>query len=102
MLAAGVTVGLGTDGTRNASYNPWLALYWLVAQRTVGGLRMGTAAPLKRDDALRLMTANGAWFSNEGDVKGTIAPGRLADLAILSDDYFTVPDARIPDITADS
>jgi predicted amidohydrolase YtcJ len=101
MLAAGVTVGLGTDGTRNASYNPWLALYWLVAQRTVGGLRMGTAAPLKRDDALRLMTANGAWFSYDGDVKGTIAPGRLADLAILSDDYFTVPDARIPDITAD-
>jgi predicted amidohydrolase YtcJ len=101
MLAAGVTVGLGTDGTRNASYNPWIALYWLVAQRTVGGLRTAVDAPLKREDALRAMTANGAWFSNETDVKGTIAPGRLADLAILSDDYFSVPDAQIPGITAD-
>ena len=37
MLEMGIPVGAGTDATRVASYNPWVALYWLVAGKTVGG-----------------------------------------------------------------
>ncbi len=40
MLELDVPVGLGTDATRVASYNPWTALYWLVSGRTVGGMAM--------------------------------------------------------------
>jgi predicted amidohydrolase YtcJ len=40
MLLAGVPVGAGTDATRVASYDPWVALYWLTTGRTVGGLQL--------------------------------------------------------------
>ncbi len=61
MLALDVPVGLGTDATRVASYNPWTALYWLVSGRTVGGMAMyDDANRLPRDVALELWTAGSA------------------------------------------
>jgi len=101
MLDSGVPVGAGTDATRVASYNPWVALYWLVTGRTVGGLAMyGEENLLDREQALRLWTHNSAWFSSEEARKGTLAPGRLADFSLLSADYMTVPDADIQAITS--
>ncbi len=101
MLDMGVNVSAGTDATRVASYNPWVCLSWLVAGKTVGGLRL--YAPqnrLDRETALRMWTENVTWFSNEEDVKGRIEVGQLADLAILDRDYFACPEAEIADITA--
>jgi predicted amidohydrolase YtcJ len=99
MLAAGVPVGGGTDATRVASYNPWTALYWLVSGRTVGGLRLYESADrLSRDTALELWTSGSAWFSSEQGKKGRIAEGMLADLAVLSADFFSVPEEAIKSI----
>ncbi|MDZ5635143.1 amidohydrolase [Janthinobacterium sp. GMG1] len=99
MLDAGVPVGGGTDATRVASYNPWTALYWLVSGRTVGGLALTDAAGrLSRDTALELWTAGSAWFSSEQGKKGRIREGMLADLSVLSADYFTVPEDAIKSI----
>jgi len=99
MLDAGVPVGGGTDATRVASYNPWTALYWLVSGRTVGGLALTEAAGrLSRDTALELWTAGSAWFSSEQGKKGRIREGMLADLAVLSADYFAVPEEAIKSI----
>jgi predicted amidohydrolase YtcJ len=96
MLAAGLPVGGGTDATRVASYNPWVALWWLVSGRTVGGLEMYPPANrLDRETALRLWTEGSAWFSSEAGRKGRIAQGQLADLVILSEDYMTVDEPRI-------
>ncbi len=96
MLAAGVPVGAGTDATRVASYNPWTSLYWLVSGRTVGGLRLYEAGKrLSRDTALELWTAGSAWFSSEQGKKGCIAPGQLADLAVLSANFFTIAEESI-------
>jgi len=96
ILAAGVPIGAGTDATRVASYNPWASLAWLVSGRTVGGLRLYPAANrLDRHSALRLWTAANAWFSSEAGKKGQIKAGQLADLALLSDDYFSVPEEGI-------
>ena len=96
MLDAGVPVGAGTDATRVASYNPWTALYWLVSGRTVGGLRMYDAGSrLSRDVAIELWTAGSAWFSSEQGKKGRIMEGMLADLAVLSADFFTVEEESI-------
>jgi cytosine/adenosine deaminase-related metal-dependent hydrolase len=89
-------VGAGTDATRVASYNPWLSLHWLVTGNTLGGLRLGPRGPgLDRAAALRLYTHGSAWFSRDESRKGRIAPGQLADLAVLSADYFRVPDDEI-------
>lgn len=96
MLQMGLPVGGGTDATRVASYNPWVALAWLVSGRTVGGLSLYESADrLSRDEALRLFTRGSAWFSGEDQVKGTLAVGQYADLAVLSDDYFGIPDEEI-------
>jgi predicted amidohydrolase YtcJ len=99
MLRAGLPVGAGTDATRVASYNPWVSLYWLVAGRTVGGTQLYTEANrLDRAEALRRYTAGSAWFSGEESKKGAIASGQLADLAVLSADFFAVPEEEIKGI----
>jgi predicted amidohydrolase YtcJ len=96
MLDAGLTVGAGTDATRVASYNPWISLYWMVTGKTVGGMQLASPENrLSREEALRLYTLGSAWFSGEEEMKGRIAPGQLADFAILSADYMTVPEEQI-------
>ncbi len=101
MLAEGVPVGAGTDATRVASYNPWVALSWLVTGRTVGGLALyGEENLLEREQALRLWTQGSAWFSGDEDTKGTLKVGQLADFSILSSDFFRVDDSQIADITS--
>jgi predicted amidohydrolase YtcJ len=101
MLRSGLAVGAGTDATRVASYNPWVSLSWLVTGKTVGGLKLYRASQtLDREQALRLWTEANTWFSGEGSKKGQIKVGQLADLAVLSDDYFNVADDRIADITS--
>ena len=96
MLEMGVPVGAGTDATRVASYNPWVSLYWLVTGRTVGRMQLYPEANrLGREEALRLYTTGSSWFSGEEGIKGTLSPGQLADLAVLSADYITVPEEEI-------
>jgi predicted amidohydrolase YtcJ len=99
LVDAGIPVGAGTDGTRPASYNPWVSLYWMVTGKTVGGSQITSpGSRISREEALRLYTAGSAWFSGEEDAKGTIAPGQYADFAVLSADYMSVPDEQIPSI----
>ena len=99
MLDAGVPVGLGTDATRVASYNPWTALYWLVSGRTVGGMQLyDDNARIDRETALMLWTKGSAWFSSEQNAKGEIKVGQLADLVLLSKDFFSVPEEEIKGI----
>ncbi len=101
MLAAGVPVGMGTDATRVASYNPWVGIYWLVTGKTVGGMRL--YAPqnrLTRDMALRLYTEGSAWFSTENGKKGAIKVGQYADLAALDRDMMSVAEDELKDIRA--
>jgi predicted amidohydrolase YtcJ len=96
MLEMGVPVGAGTDATRVASYNPWVSLSWLVTGRTFSGLSITPARNrIDRETALRLWTERNTWFSREEGEKGRIAVGRLADLAVLSADYFSVPEDEI-------
>jgi len=96
MLEFGVPVGAGTDATRVSSYNPWLSLYWLVTGRTVGGLALYPETNrCDRVEALRLYTVGSSWFSADDGKKGAIAPGQLADLSVLSADYFSIPEEEI-------
>jgi len=96
MLEMGIPVGAGTDATRVASYNPFVSLYWLVSGKTVGGLEMyDEAGRLSREEALRLYTQGSSWFSKEDGVKGGLYVGQLADFAVLTADYFSIPEEEI-------
>ncbi len=96
LVDAGIPLGAGTDGTRVSSYNPWLALHWMVTGETLGGTVLNDATDrLTREEALSLYTVGSAWFSAEDGRKGRLAPGWFADLAVLDADYFTVPPADI-------
>ncbi|MDA8428680.1 MAG: amidohydrolase [Geobacteraceae bacterium] len=99
MLNMGIPVGAGTDATRVSSYNPWVSLYWLVTGKTVGGLPLyDENNRLDRSTALRLYTEGSSWFSGDEGKKGSIAVGQLADLAVLSADYFSVAEDEIKGI----
>jgi predicted amidohydrolase YtcJ len=92
MLELAVPVGAGTDGTRVSSYNPFVALHWLITGKTVGGTALYREGNrLDRMEALRLYTVGSSWFSSEDGKKGAIMPGQLADLSVLSADYFSIP-----------
>lgn len=101
MLELGVPVGAGTDATRVASYNPWVALQWLITGKTLGGLTLTPQKlTLDRQTALRLYTHGSAWFSGEEKRKGLLSPGMYGDLAVLSMDYLSVPEEQIQRITS--
>jgi predicted amidohydrolase YtcJ len=101
ILALGLPVGMGTDATRVSSYNPWVALHWLVSGQTLGGTVLYPPENrLDRRTALRLFTVGSARLTGEENLKGCIKEGYYADLAVLSADYLTVPEAKIPAIEA--
>jgi predicted amidohydrolase YtcJ len=96
MLEMGVPVGAGTDATRVSSYNPFLSLYWLVTGKTIGGLRLYPEKNrFDRAKALELYTVGSSWLSTEDGKKGSLAQGQLADFAVLSSDYFSIPEEEI-------
>ena len=98
----GIPFGAGTDGTRSASYNPWLTVWWMVTGRVAdGGPARDPEHRLSIPDALRAYTSGSAWFSFEEDRRGRLAPGMLADLTVLSDDVFTVDADAVPSIGAE-
>ena len=87
-----VKMGAGTDAHRVASYNPFTTLRWLlVDSKNAGGVQRGPEQTPTREDALRAYTIGSAWFSFDESKRGSLEPGKLADLAVLSKDYMTVP-----------
>jgi predicted amidohydrolase YtcJ len=98
ILRKGVKISAGTDATRVASYNPWVALAWLVTGKTVGGMRLYPDRNcLDRETALRMWTENVTWFSGEEGKKGRIEAGQLADLIVPDRDYFSCAEDEIAD-----
>jgi hypothetical protein len=88
----GVAIGAGTDAHRVASYNPFTALQWFLDGKTVGGVALrGPEETPDRADALRFYTQGSAWFAHDETARGSLEAGKLADLAVLSKDYMTIP-----------
>ena len=92
----GVPVGAGTDAHRVAPYNPFTALQWALDGKTVDGkVVRGPEETPSRANALRAYTQGSAWFSHDDDKRGSLEPGKFADLAVLTKDYMTVPVEQI-------
>ena len=95
-LKIGVHIGAGTDAHRVMSYNPFVCLQWLLDGTTVAGLKLrGPEETPNRQTALRLYTSGSAWFSSDEGWRGTLAVGKAADFAVLSQDYMTAPVSAI-------
>jgi predicted amidohydrolase YtcJ len=102
MLATGLKVSAGTDATRVASYNPWVALAWLATGKTVAGTQIYPKRNcLDRETALRMWTDYVTWFSKEDGKKGRIQVGQFADLIVPDRDYFSCAEDEIADTTSD-
>lgn len=101
LLDAGLPVGVGSGATERTSMDPWVTLYWLVTGRTLGGTTLYPAEQrLDRATTLALHTRGNTWFSREEGSKGQIDVGQLADFAVLTHDFFEVPDEDIRHIAA--
>jgi predicted amidohydrolase YtcJ len=89
-LRLGLTVAGGTDAHRVSSYNPFVALQWYLDGTTIGGVKTrGDAEAPSRRQALEMYTRNSAFMANDDGRRGTLEPGKFADLAVLSSDYLT-------------
>jgi predicted amidohydrolase YtcJ len=95
----GIPVGGGTDANRVMIENPFVSLRWMLDGLTVDGVE--TRGPKEipgREEALRIYTHGSAWFAHDENRRGRLLPGMLADLAVLSDDFFSVPVSDIAKI----
>jgi len=100
-LKMGLMVGAGTDSDQVAPYNPFVSLRWLLDGKVIDGTPMRTPEQTPgREEALRMYSINAAWFSFDEDKRGSLEVGKYADLAVLSDDYMTVPVEKVGEITS--
>jgi predicted amidohydrolase YtcJ len=81
-------------------YNPFWSMYHFITRETISDGVYGANQRIGREDALRIFTINNARLTFEENVKGSIEPGKLADLVVLSGDYLTVPEKQIESLKA--
>lgn len=94
------SLGAGTDFPVNP-INPFINMYIMVTRKDPRGHVYGANEAISREQALRLYTSAASHYMFEEDRKGSIEPGKQADLAVLSADLMTVPEDQIKDIKAD-
>ena len=88
ILDSGIRAGGGSDSAQVATLNPWLVMYFMVTGKNAGGAPVNAGQQITRAEAVRLYTAANGWFLKEDDKLGSIAEGKLADVAVLTDDVF--------------
>ena len=95
IVDSGIKVGAGSDSAQISTLNPWLMLYYMTTGKNSSGVVINAGQTLTRLEAMRLYTRENGWFSKEEDKLGSIETGKLADLVVLSGDYFSVPDESL-------
>jgi len=99
-LDNGVIVASSSD-TPSAHFNPFWGMYSAVTRKGVQGYRLGTAECLTVAEALRAMTISGAYLTGEDDIKGSLEPGKLADMVVLDRDLGSAPEEALRDLQAE-
>ncbi len=94
----GIFMGLGSD---ILPIDPMVGLYAAVTRKGMSGEVYGPQERLTMEEAIRGYTAYGAWFTFEEDVKGTLEPGMMADMVVLSDNLLTFDPEEIMDVNVD-
>ena len=95
LVDSGIHAGVGTDSTNVSALDPWLGLFYMTTGRNLAGELTNDGQQISRVEALGLYTQGAAWFSFDDHQVGSFDAGKYADLAVLSDNYLTVPDEMI-------
>ena len=101
ILDSRIHAGAGSDSAQISTLNPWLMIYYMVTGKNSSGTVINAGQQITRLEALRLYTSENGWFFHEEDKLGSIEPGKLGDVVVLSDDFFDakkVPDEGIKKI----
>jgi predicted amidohydrolase YtcJ len=98
ILDSGIKVGAGSDAAQISTLNPWLIIYYMVTGKNSSGVLINAGQQVTRAEALRLYTSANGWFLKEESTLGSIEPGKLGDVVVLNEDYFTVPEERLKSI----
>ncbi len=88
IVDSGIHAGAGSDSAQISTLDPWLMIYFMVTGRNAAGELINPGQTISRAQALRLYTADNGWFLHEESTLGSIEPGKLGDVVVLSDDYF--------------
>jgi predicted amidohydrolase YtcJ len=96
--------GIAAPGHSDAwvcSPNPFTAMWSMVNRKTDSGQSLDDSQAISATEALRAYTMLGAFAGREENIKGTLEPGKLADVAVLDRDFFTIPADEIRDVRVD-
>jgi len=96
-IDAGITAAAGSD-FYPGPFAPLMGMQGMVTRTGWNGEKWGENQRISVDEALRVMTLNGAYASHEEAIKGSISPGKLADFVVLSEDPHRVSAETIKDI----
>jgi predicted amidohydrolase YtcJ len=98
LLDAGIHAAAGSDFSPGP-FSPLMGVQGMVTRKGWDGRTWGANQRISVDDAIRVNTINGAYASKEEAVKGSLAPGKLADFVVLAEDPHTIDPEKIKDIT---
>ncbi len=88
ILESGIHAGAGSDSAQISTLDPWPMMYYMVTGKNSAGVLINDGQQISRAQALRLYTADNGWFFREEGKLGSIEPGKLGDVVVLSGDYF--------------
>ncbi len=94
----GIPAGMSSDGMQIAPMNPWLHMYYATTGVNARGDLINDGQQISRAEVLRLYTAANGWFLREEDRLGSLEVGKLGDLVVLNEDYFSVTDEQLKGI----
>ncbi|KAI1283363.1 amidohydrolase family-domain-containing protein [Xylaria sp. FL0933] len=97
ILDSGIPAGFGADGMQIAPLNPWVHAYYATTGKNALGQQINTGQQISRQELLYLYTRANQWFLGNIDEQllGSLEVGRLGDIVVLNEDYFTVPDEEL-------
>jgi predicted amidohydrolase YtcJ len=97
LLDAGIHACAGSDFSPGP-FAPLMGVQGMVTRKGWDGKTWGANQRVTVDEAIRINTLNGAYASKEEAIKGSIAPGKLADFVVLAEDPHSIDAERIKDI----
>jgi predicted amidohydrolase YtcJ len=96
----GIPAGMSSDGMQIAPMNPWIHAYYATTGKNARGQQINPGQQITRQELLALYTRANQWFLGGEDEQslGSLEVGRLGDVVVLNDDYFTVPAEKLKNI----
>ena len=108
LIEAGLIINAGSDHMVILDpiesinpYSPWLAMWSMVTRGTERGSVIVPEEAISREDALRAYTMGNAYATFEENIKGSIEAGKLADFAVLAEDFMAIDPSRIKNMKVD-